>query len=52
MYLLQILGPRCRVRHGHEETVGQYSEHYEQAKQCGREVKENALQNNKFKFNV
>lgn len=28
-YLLNILGPLCRFRHGHEATVGQNSAHYE-----------------------
>lgn len=40
---LQVLCPWCRIRHGHEATVGQYSAHYEQAKQRGKEVKESVL---------
>lgn len=43
VYSLQVLGPWRRVRHGHEETIGQYSEHYEQAEQSGKEVKERVL---------
>lgn len=34
-YSLQVLGPGRRVRHGHEEAVGQDSEHYEEAEQGG-----------------
>lgn len=32
VYLLNILGPLCRFRHGHEATVGQNSAHYEKTK--------------------
>lgn len=42
MYSLQVLGPGRRIRHGHEEAVGQDSEHYEQAEQRGKRVKETA----------
>lgn len=40
-YSLQVFGPCWWIRHGHEETVGQYGEHYEIAKQCGKIDKEN-----------
>lgn len=40
MYSLQVLGPGRRVGHGHEEAVGQDGEHYEQAEQRGKRVKE------------
>lgn len=42
MYSLQVLGPGRRIGHGHEEAVGQDSEHYEQAEQRGKRVKETA----------
>lgn len=41
-YSLQVLGPGRRVRHGHEEAVGQDGEHYEQTEQPGKRVKEAA----------
>lgn len=34
-YLLQIFGPWCWVRHGHENTISQYGEHYEEAEEFG-----------------
>lgn len=40
MHSLQVLGPWRRVRHGHEEAVGEYREHYKQAEQSGKVVKE------------
>lgn len=42
-YLLQIFGPWCWVRHGHENTISQYGEHYEEAEEFGgkKRVKEN-----------
>lgn len=41
-YSLQVLGPGRRIRHGHEEAVGEDGEHDEQAEQPGNLVKETA----------
>lgn len=42
VYSLQVLGPGRRIRHGHEEAVGQDGEHDEEAEQRGKRVKETA----------
>lgn len=39
VYLLQVLGPVCRLGHGHEAAVGQDGAHDEQTEQ-GEQVKE------------